>query len=324
MRYFFKFYKLKNIIIFLIIAFITVSFFIDTKFCVQSILNGLSLWFFNVLPVLFPFFVCTKLLTDLNLIQPISKIFNKPMKFLFNLPGAASYIFIISMISGYPTGAKLIQEYYKAGKLNYQQCVTCAALCSSSSPLFVFGTVALLIKNFKGAVIIYSAHLLSCIINGIIFRCKKYNDILYDTTIQKDFNLSDSIYTSTISILNIGGLICIFGLLCDLMLKFEIIKVINYIFIPLNKLFNYDIGTPFIIGFFEITKGIASINLPFDYTVILCAALLSFSGLCIIFQQHTYLKDCKISFKKLFLLKSVQCGITFFLAILGVLLFGSL
>lgn len=305
-----KYFSFKNLTICIAVIFVIVSFFINSELCTQSVLNNLSLWFFNVLPVLFPFFVCTKIISDLNMLKPVSKFFNRPMKFLFNLPGSVSYIFLISIISGYPTGAKLIQEYHKKGILGYNQCVTCCALCSSSSPLFVFGTVAALLHSLKAAAVIYFAHIISCFINGLIFRCKTYSKDTYETIGNENFNLSDTVYTSTVSILTIGGLIAVFGLLTDLLLYYNIFNYLNLLFFPINKLLNCNIGIPLLGGFLEITKGIALINLPIYYAIPIASMLLSFSGICILVQQYTYLKDCGISFGKFFIIKLIQSFIS--------------
>ncbi|MCI6976113.1 MAG: hypothetical protein MR895_02065, partial [Clostridiales bacterium] len=74
-----------------------------------------------VLPALFPFFFFTRMLTGLGFPETVGKFFEKPVKFLFHTPPISAYIFFMSVLSGYPIGAKLISEFYKNGVINTEE-----------------------------------------------------------------------------------------------------------------------------------------------------------------------------------------------------------
>ena len=53
--------------------------------------NGLKLWANNVVPSLFPFFVAVELLSQTNVVYYLSKILDKLMRPIFNVPGVRCF-----------------------------------------------------------------------------------------------------------------------------------------------------------------------------------------------------------------------------------------
>ena len=49
--------------------------------------NGLKLWANNVVPSLFPFFVASQLLSQTNIVYYLSKLLDRFMRPIFNVPG---------------------------------------------------------------------------------------------------------------------------------------------------------------------------------------------------------------------------------------------
>ena len=65
------------------------------------------------MPSLLPFFFLSLLITNLGITANLSNKLSKPTAFLYNVNGVASFVQLMSFISGYPVGAKLIAELYK-------------------------------------------------------------------------------------------------------------------------------------------------------------------------------------------------------------------
>ena len=99
----------KNILNILFIGF-TIFLITFSSSCLSAAKNGLLLWANNVIPALFPFFIATELLSYTNLCEKLSNIFYKTMKPLFNVPGSGAYAFVLGLISGYPVGAKIVND----------------------------------------------------------------------------------------------------------------------------------------------------------------------------------------------------------------------
>ena len=69
--------KIKQLILPLILVLFTISLVIFSKTNLSSAKNGLVLWANSIVPVLFPFFVATELLSHTNLTYYLGKILNK-------------------------------------------------------------------------------------------------------------------------------------------------------------------------------------------------------------------------------------------------------
>ena len=293
-------------------------------------IEGLMLFATSVMPGLFPFMFLTRILTNISSIKRLSNKCNKFMQKCFKSPGIGAYTMLLSNISGYPIGAKIIGDLVTNQIVDDCEAKNMLTYSMTSGPIFMIGTVgAIMFRNTKVGIIIMISHLLSNIITGIILcniKSSKTNrtplllnePILNNSKhIEIDKILSDSMISSVQSILIVGGFISIFyvftGILFDL-------KVINIISIPISKLFeiigiNPQISRGIMSGIIEVTRGIKELS-PFfsSYPKIvtsLSSALISFSGLSIIFQSKAFLAHTKIKTRFLIFSKSVHAIICF-------------
>ena len=109
--------------------------------------------------------------------------------------------------------------------------------------------------------------------------------------------LNDTIYSSVSGILSIGVFISLFFMLADML--------------PISKISN-PVLQAFATGLLEVTHGcqmISQLNLSFATTAILCQAMISFGGLCIMLQGYSYLKECGITLTQLIFNKALQASV---------------
>jgi nucleoside recognition membrane protein YjiH len=109
----------------------------------QSFFQGLRLWATKVLPALLPFFILVKLLSYTTFSQTIGNFLSPITYRFYRVGGIAGYIYIMSILSGYPVGAKLTADFYKENYISKRQAHTISAFTSTSGPLFVLGTVGI-------------------------------------------------------------------------------------------------------------------------------------------------------------------------------------
>ena len=107
----------------------------------KSISTGISLWAINVLPATFPFLFLTALLTKMRVYTLFSKRIAPVASKAFRVSGTGGGIAVLSALSGYPIGARMIFDLYGAKKISDGETFRLAALCSTSGPMFVVGTV---------------------------------------------------------------------------------------------------------------------------------------------------------------------------------------
>lgn len=272
--------KKYNVFLSILIVYIIINMVIFPQIYISKTLDGITAWAFNVLPSILPFIFFTKVLSSLGGIEKVSKIFSKPCKSLYKTPAISAYVFLTSIISGYPVGAKMTADLYESGKISKTDAYKMTSFCSTSGPMFIIGAVGIgMLKNQLLGYIIFISHVLGALINGLLYRNLKVKESKQNKTIipsQKQ-DLSSIILDSAISIISVGVIIAIF---------FVVITSIS----PLTNLFPSSISCV-INGLIEITKGCLDISsfLSGNWQIIACSFVIGFGGISTILQSITLL-----------------------------------
>lgn len=307
----------------LIICFFICCLVINPQRYIQSIFSGMLLFAKNVAPALFPFFFFSKLLTGLGGASALGKALKKPVSKLYNAPQESGYILVMSLISGYPIGAKLISDFYENGNFTIDNCKKVSSFTSTSGPLFVVGTVGtLMLSSPKAGYVLFLCHALGALINGLIYRDRKSeNKLMSMPSTQDDDNLlNKSITSSILSVLVVGGYIAIFSMIIDIAIDLKIVDGLAFLLAKPLSLFNLSpqIAEATVISFIEITRGcqtFAQSGVSIKIILPFIAGLLSFGGLSITFQSLTFLKSCKVKTSYYLLVKLTQAIITFVISL---------
>ena len=294
----------------------------------KSCLNGLNIWFFNVLPALFPFFIATRLLIllDINEIPILNKLTKKFFKVI-----NGGKIFFLSLISGYPIGAKMICDSYKNNQIDQVSAKRMLSFCSVSGPMFIIGSIGIAVfKSVKIGYILLICHIIGALINGLVFRnCYKKNqeEKLPDIKplIKSKNILADSMLDSINSILLVGGYIVFAYVLIDLFNNLNIIPTIANL-ISILPCFKGQVSsiTSFLNGILEMTRGlvdIGSINLNKTILLPISSFLLGFGGISVFMQSLNFTKELEIRKSFYFFQKFCQGLWSMFLAIIFSLIF---
>ena len=153
-------------IIFILLDFGLVMF---SKENLISAKNGLILWVNNVVPSLFPFFVITELISNTNIIYYIGRICDKIMRPLFDVPGECAFAFIMGLISGYPTGGRIVASLREQDLCTKDEGDRMLAFTNNSSPLFIISFVGIsLFGDTKTGILLLCTHILAGITVGIL------------------------------------------------------------------------------------------------------------------------------------------------------------
>lgn len=265
-----------NYILSIFVIYILVNMILFPSFYLQTTLNGITAWAFNVLPAILPFIFFTKILSLSGVVEKFSSFFSKPTKFLYNTSSLSSFAFVSSIISGYPVGAKITSDLYQNGKITRQDACKMMSFCSTSGSMFIIGAVgAGMLGSVTAGYLIFIAHILGALINGIIYRKIKLKEIGNENHNFQNFksnNLSSIVLDSALSVISVGAIIAIF---------FVVITSLS----PLLSMFS-PATSSFLGGIIEITKGCLDIsalsNLPLK--VILSTFIISFGGISTLFQ----------------------------------------
>ncbi|MBO4323032.1 MAG: hypothetical protein J5836_00065 [Clostridia bacterium] len=286
----------------------------------KSSFEGIKLWALTVLPSLLPFFFLTSLTSATGVIEKFSRKLEKPMRKIFRCGGICSYAFIMSILSGYPVGAKMISDLRKNGAISPSEATRMSTFCSTSGPLFIIGSVGTGMFNDKRAgYSIIAAHILSAVICGIIFRFYGENDspksFIPNRKLSENI-LYDCVYSSVISVALVGGFVCVFYVFADVMINLKISLPAEY----LISLFLKDerASKGFVCGLIECTRGAKTLSAigvsPLSGS--LACADISFGGISVIAQSSAFLKSAKVKTSVFMLSKTLQTIISFLLCLL--------
>ncbi len=318
-----------------LIVFIVIIIIISNpqKFT-DGTVSGLKLFFFNVLPGLFPFMLLTKLITEIGLVFKVCQKLDNFSYKLFGTPGVSIYAFLMSILSGYPIGAKIIADLYSKGQISEIEAKKMSIFCTTSGPIFIIGTVGtLMFKNYKFGIIIYISHILSSFCIGVFYNLltrnkeQKQNKIvmfqkLFEPT--KNTNIISKCITETInSLFVVGAYITIFYLLGELLEIIGVFKYLNVIISKPFKMFGFTEleSSGFVYGILEVTRGAKVLSLfSFQSSIILATGIVSFSGLSIIMQSMAFLKEAKIKTHNFVFAKCVHCLFSMLLCFLFIVI----
>lgn len=262
----------------------------------DSIYRGLLLFAVSVLPAMFPFFFFSRLLTSLGMAEDIAKYTKKPVAYGFGAPEIGGYLFIMSLLSGYPVGAKLIADCYDAELIDERGAKALVSFTSTSGPLFVLGTVGQgMFHSTNVGVILLVSHYLGAIMNGFLFRKKYTPSPLSALSSSTDSILSDALTSAIRSVLIVGGYIAIFNMVISLGFDLKIIPTVGNLFASFGV--NSSAVNGFLAGLIEVTKGsklLSECGVSYKITTPLTVALISFGGCSVTLQSLTFLSRAKV------------------------------
>lgn len=311
--------KLKRNLLPILFLGFTFCLLIFSKSNLPAVKSGLSLWASSVVPSLFPFFVATELLMHTNIITLLGNLLNRYMKPLFNIRGEGAFAFIMGIISGYPVGSKIAVSFRQNNICSKEECERLLSFTNNSGPLFIIGTVGILMfRNTTIGILLFITHLLACITVGVIFRYWKKDKNTFSTISSSasfkqtkktaSFSnlgeiLSESINSSISTILLIGGFVVIFSSIISIFKASGLLNSLTILLTPLFQSLNID--TSFIqgilTGMLEITNGINTISSvackKISLNIIFTAFLLGFGGISVLLQVWSITSKTDLSIK---------------------------
>ena len=282
-------YKLKNVLTFIFFTFLLYLIVLNTKIVSQSVISSATTFFYKLFPSLFPFFILSEFLINYNFTYNINVLVSKLFTFLFKINPNSSYIIVLSLFSGLPANAKLINDAYNDNLIDDQEATKLLAFTFFPSPLFVISAIGINIFNsFSIGIKILLSIYLSNFILGIILRNKNVTNKKFKIIRKNKLSFSDtlkkSITNAFSSSMIILGSIVIFTTLYNLFMPL----------IPFNNMIN-----SLILSLTEMTSGINMVSL-LDINeamkLIIISATLCFTGMCVLSQAKSLI-DFKTNFK---------------------------
>lgn len=267
--------KIYSLIVLFCLSFVIFFIFTNSSIINDSIFFSYELFIKNIFPSLFPMFIISYILVEIGIPEFLCSIFYKLFNKLFLVKSDASFVFFMSMLTGFPSSAKYIDMLIEKNRIDSHDASKILIFTFFSNPLFIVNTVGIMfLGNINLGFIILVSHITGNILVGLLFR--NYNKTNSTDVIDARKGIKVLINkintTSFFSVfLNsikdaINTMILIFGII----VTFQIIISI----LPCNMFFK---------GIIEMTTGLRLISIYDNlyFKVFLSTFFISFGGLCI-------------------------------------------
>ncbi|KOA20539.1 sporulation integral membrane protein YlbJ [Clostridium homopropionicum DSM 5847] len=287
----------KNFIFTLLCTILIFNIVLNPKVCIDSALEGAQLFLNSVFVSLFPFLVLINIMLYYDGVNIYSNLLGgilcKPLK----LPRECSVVILISILCGYPLGAKYACELYEKKIISYTTCERLISIASNPSPLFILGAIGTsMLKDPSLGLILLISSYLSCIIMSFLLPSHKnlndniylYRNVTKENTTIGDI-LKNSIDNAIKTSISIGGFIIFFSVLTAI-IKNNILFDIVFKSISSFTGMNLVLLESFFLGLLEMTNGthlISELNIDILYKLIIISFFIAFSGISIISQTYS-------------------------------------
>ena len=275
----------RKITILLIMTFI-ILIFKNYEIVLKSTLDATTIWLNKVFPYLFIMIIIQDLLINLN----FSSFFKN----------TAIYIFIMSLLSGTPSGTYIISKLKQQNIISKEYANTCLIFTFFANPLFLYSILnSIFLSKLTTIRLMLILYLTNLILYFIYKKDLPSNGKSINTN---EINLSSSIKTSINTTITVLGVITFYLILSNI-----IITEFNIIY-PFNIFFK---------GFLEMTQGLASlINSSIKFKEVIAMIFISFGGFSIHTQVSCILNEANLSYKYFFKGRIIQTALVVFLTII--------
>lgn len=275
----------RKITILLIMTFI-ILIFKNYEIVLKSALDATTIWLNKVFPYLFIMIIIQDLLINLN----FSSFFKN----------TAIYIFIMSLLSGTPSGTYIISKLKQQNIISKEYANTCLIFTFFANPLFLYSILnSIFLSKFITIRLMLILYLTNLFLYFIYKKDLPSNGKSINTN---EINLSSSIKTSINTTITVLGVITFYLILSNI-----IITEFNIIY-PFNIFFK---------GFLEMTQGLASlINSSIKFKEVIAMIFISFGGFSIHTQVSCILNEANLSYKYFFKGRIIQTALVVFLTII--------
>ena len=292
-------HKIINVVIIGTSLFFLISLFIKKKIIYSSIFYALNIWFNNLLPTLFPFFIISDILINYNITTYIPEFIKKKCKRFFNITDDMLVILLLSMFSGFPSNARNTKIFYEKGLITADEGNHILMFSHFANPVFILITVGVyFFHDQKLGLILLTGHYLSNIGVGLLFKNKFIHNDNTNSNLLFNNNFGEVLISA------IKRAIDTILLICGIMAVFLMVSAIILSVLELN---NYN--SMLIKGILEITIGLDSLstlNLAIRYKLVIASCLLAFGGFSVHLQVISQIVDTKIKYIYFFIGRMYQ------------------
>lgn len=298
--------------------------------------EGIALWAKVVLPALFPFLVLTAWIARSGMIVGLGRKLS-PLLRRCGLPAASAGAFLLSIVSGYPVGSRVVADLQRRGEIGRADAEKLSILCSTSGPMFILGSVgSAMFGGGKAGAVLLTAHLfgvLAIALPVLLFRKRSAaaepspspaaqrsaaRAIRAPQARAPSDTLGETVREAVLSVLCVGGFIALANVaLCaaeDLLLLAPLRALAELCLCPFGARLRAE---GIVYGLIEATRGCAALAAAGAAGLPFAAFAITFGGASILAQQLAFLRPAGVRAGRFIAVKAAQgCAAALFCALL--------
>lgn len=263
--------------------------------CRDGIINGLSLCMTVLIPSLFVFMVIAQYVANDKVTDLFGRLFSPITTKLLKLPKESSTVLLLSLIGGYPIGARCVATLFDNRLINEEQAKKLSLIAVSSGPGFVLNYLgSALLENTKAGIILFISQIIAfftvAVLIGRTYKVTNESTKAY----KKRYNsgIVEAVESGTKATANMCAMVIAFSAL---------ISVFDFL------LSDYPVVCDALACFLEVTT--ACNRICNKYPLYIISFVTGFSGLCVHFQIFSAVKEIRINKFAFFMWRIIQ-GIT--------------
>ena len=265
----------KSILILVTLLILLILYLFNSTYIINCILDYSLLFITKLFPVSFLFIIISSLLLDFGFIKYIERV--------IHIKSSNIFLFLTSMISGFPSGSIYTKNLLDGKYINIDIANKYIMFSHFPNPLFILGSVNLILDDSYLALSILFSIIISNLI--IMLFVSKNNNYSTNYIISNSFSdsLLKSIHNAFDVIITIYGTSLFFYLVSCIICKYINIDGFKYIFIS---------------GLFDLTNGVFS-TISISNNIIRCLFIILFTcfgSLSIHMQTCSILSDTDIKY----------------------------
>lgn len=255
------------------------------KMCIEAATGSLNICLSVIIPSLFPFFVCSKLLIKNGFAKIAGMPFKKIMRPVFNVPDCGAFAFVIGILSGCPVGARTVTDLYEQNLCTKTEAQRMLCFCNNCGPVFIIGSAA---AGMLGAeelgVILYASHIVSALVVGFVmsfYNRKEKLQTKENVVCGKVAGGFADVVAESVSLTGyVCGFVIFFGVVVAILRQSGIVEFALY------YIKGKTVLKGVLYGMLEMTNGVAELGRGAVSIFVLCGVsfVLGFGGLSIILQ----------------------------------------
>ena len=263
-----------------------------SKECSDGIKKGIIFCTTVLVPALFIFMILAQYISNSAISGIICRIFDKLSQKLLRLPSICTNVLLLSLIGGYPVGARCISTLYKNHCISKDAAskLSMMAVCSGPGFVITFVGQALLSNKVSGMILFVSQCVSFFVICLICTVCIKDKGDSTTNIPNKNYStFVDSVAEGCVATINMCAMVIFF---C------AVISICDSVF------YNTPVLLDILCALLEVTS--ACERLSTRYPLYVTSFIIGFGGICVHCQIFSALKNIKIKKRTFFLFRILQ------------------